>query len=249
MAVSRAAAIAGIADTIAWASAYRLTRLVDHADLYLSLFRSNRWFKKYVSVTGLGWPADDVPFLAITFHFGAGLWSLRHLKATGRFISGLMKGFNREEFPGRFVRYCYGRLRTYAISRAGVKNLVFLDKGSYFKLRNVFSARSCLVALLDVPTRRQRNAIKASLFGRDIFLPRGLIHLAAREKIPIIAYSATLDRETGARTINISELVKSDSEEVLADYLVNELKKVVYSDTASWHCWEYVDMFFVDHEK
>ncbi|MGQ9499881.1 MAG: hypothetical protein ACUVQ6_05965 [Dissulfurimicrobium sp.] len=235
-----------IEDTGAWVSVYRLTKLVDHADLYLSIFRSDRWLKKYISVTGHGWPMDNAPFLAVTFHFGAGMWSLRHLKVTGRHMSGLMKGFDRDEFSGRLVRYWYCRLRTFAISMAGVKKLIFLNNSSYFRLRNVFRPGSCLIALFDVPVGHQRNVLKTTLFGRDVRFPRGLIRLAAREKIPVIAYSVTLDRETGVRSINIAESITSDSEEVLGDYLVNEFKKTIYADTPSWHCWEYLDMFFAN---
>lgn len=238
-----------IEDTGAWASAYRLTKLVDHADLYLSIFRSDRWLKKHVAVTGCGWPMDNVPFLAITFHFGAGMWSLRHLNMTGRYISGLMKGFDRDEFSGRLVRYWYCRLRALAISMAGVKKLIFPDSGSYFRLRNVFRPGSCLVALLDVPAGHQRNVLKTKLFGREVRFPRGLIRLAAREKIPVVAYSVALDRETGARRITIAESMTSDREEILGDYLVNEFKKIIYADTPSWHCWEYIDIFFADADN
>lgn len=237
----------GIKDVYTWASAYRLTKLVDHADLYLSLFRSDRWLDKYVTVTGPGWPDDGAPFMAITFHWGAGMWSLRHLKRhlnrSKKPISGLMKGFERSEFFSRFIRYCYVKLRSYAISMAGVKNLIFLDPSSYFKLKRAVKSSPCLLALFDVPTIRQHNIINAQLFGHNMRLPRGLAYLAANEGIKIVAYSVSIDRENGLRRINISEPMISNKEEELSDYLVKEFKKAVYSDTPSWHCWEYVNLF------
>ncbi len=242
-ALGQAMSIAKITDTNAWASAYRLTKLVDHADLYLSLFRTRRWLDRYVTVTGPGWPKDGAPFLAVTFHWGAGMWSLRHLDTTDRHISGLMKGFDISEFSGRFVRYCYVKLRSYAISRAGVRNIIFLDKSSYFRLKKAIRPGSCLVALFDVPTMRQRNIINVQLFGHNIRLPRGLVHLAAKEGVRIITYSVSIDRETGFRKINISEPIISGQEEELSEHLVREFKKIVYADSPSWHCWEYIDLF------
>src|SRR5207249_8292228 len=85
-----------IAEPTTWAAAYRLIQLIDRADMWLSRFRSDRWIDHHLEVEGDAWP--DRPFVGITFHYGAGLWSIRHLCPNGRRASFLSLRFE----PGFF---------------------------------------------------------------------------------------------------------------------------------------------------
>ena len=101
----RGARSAGAADDEeGWRSALRLTRLFSFADLYLSMFRSDRWLRRHVDVSG-NWPRGA--FLAVTYHWGAGLWALRHLKAHGKRTAFLSIRFDRATFQHSRLRYWY----------------------------------------------------------------------------------------------------------------------------------------------
>ena len=247
-ALAGANSIEPVKDPRAWASAYRLVTLVDHADLYLLLFRGDSWRHKYVVIDGPGWPQGNEPFLAITFHWGAGMWSLRHLRAQGRKIAVLIRGFDKISFSGTRIRYWYAKLRTFGVVRAGVENLIFINGNSIFKLRKALRSGSCLVGLFDVSVEQQRNVLLTQLFGRRACLPRGLVYLAVKEHIPVVAYTVALDRETGYRKLRISEPLPIESEDVLLDALVGQLERAISEDPPAWHHWAGVDRFFTVHQ-
>jgi hypothetical protein len=79
-----------------WKQRYRLIRLIDHCDMFLGRTRSRRWFCRHVDVEG-AWP-DHGPFIAMTFHWGAGLWALGDLRASGVLARFLSAGID----PARF---------------------------------------------------------------------------------------------------------------------------------------------------
>ncbi|PXF59233.1 MAG: hypothetical protein C4B58_03700 [Deltaproteobacteria bacterium] len=245
-ALAGANSIEPVLDPKAWASAYRLIRLVDHADLYLLLFRRDFWRHKYVTIDSPGWPQGNKPFLAITFHWGAGMWSLRHLRAQGKKISGLMRGFDRTSFSETCIRYWYAKLRTFGVVRAGVENLVFINGTSMFKLRKAIRSGSCVVGLFDVFVEQQRNVLLTQLFGRRACLPRGLVYLAVKEHIPVVVYTMALDRKTGHRKLRISKPLPIESENVLLNALVGQLEMAISEDPPAWHHWAGVDRFFTD---
>ena len=60
-----------------WLAQRRLVTLIDHADLYLAATRSNRWMQRHLQVQGK-WPAAGQAGILATFHWGAGMWGLRH---------------------------------------------------------------------------------------------------------------------------------------------------------------------------
>src|SRR5207244_8202621 len=84
---STASALAGVRsfapidDEREWKRRYRLTRLVDHCDMFLIRIRTRRWFARYVDVEG-DTPRSG-PYIAMTFHWGAGLWAIARMHATG----------------------------------------------------------------------------------------------------------------------------------------------------------------------
>jgi hypothetical protein len=246
-ALAGANSIEPVLDPKAWASAYRLVRLVDHADLYLLLFRGDPWRHKYVTIDGPGWPQGNEPFLAITFHWGAGMWSLPHLRDQGKKISGLMRGFDRTSFSGTCIRYWHAKLEKVGIMRAGVGNLIFMNGNSIFRIREALKSGSCLVGLFDVPVDQQRNVLRTQLFGRPACLPHGLVYLAVKERIPVVAYTVALDRETGHRKLRISEPLPIESENVLLNALVGQLEGAIREDPPAWHHWAGVDRFFTMH--
>jgi len=64
-----------------WLRTRRLVTLIDHADFYLARSRSDRWMARHLSVQG-EWPSPAQPAILCTFHWGAGMWGLRHLSST-----------------------------------------------------------------------------------------------------------------------------------------------------------------------
>ncbi len=101
---------------IRWRRAWRLVQLVDHADLFIASTRRAGWIDANVSIEG-AWPATG-PILAVTCHWGAGLWALRHLARSGHPAHFLARALE-DDAPGADAwRRRYGRLRIRATERA-----------------------------------------------------------------------------------------------------------------------------------
>lgn len=247
------AALAGVASIVpvvnakAWGEAARMVRLVDHADLYLSLFRGDGWLRRYVSVTG-DWPAGNGPFIAITFHWGAGMWAFRHMRTQGRKASGLAKGVEKNSFTGNMLCYWYAKLRLSEVARAGGNNLALSGRNSLYDMKNKLREGGCIVGLMDVPVGQSRNYLPASLLGEAAYFHRGLLHLAVNSNVPVVHYSMGLDRHSGRRDLVISPPLQFKNEEELLEILATRLNELIDADPPAWHHWAGVQNFFTKGE-
>lgn len=237
------ATIGPVADAKAWSEAARMVGLVDHADVYLSLFRRDGWLHRHVTVTG-DWPVGDTPFIAITFHWGAGMWALRHLRAQGRKVSVLVRGVEKKNFSGSLLRYGYAKLRLHEVARAGGSSIVISGKKSLYEMKAKLKAGHCVVGLIDVPVGNSRNYLATRLLGETAYFPRGLLHLAVSSGVPVVVYSMGLDRQNGQRSLIVSPPLEFINEGELLEALAGRLTDLIKADSPAWHHWGSVQSFF-----
>lgn len=223
-----------------WRSALRLTRIFSFADLYLSMFRSDRWMRKYVDVSGQ-WP--EGAFLAVTYHWGAGMWALRHLKAQGKRSSFLSIRFDRTMFGNSPVRYWYALLRTRETARAGGGVETIFTGGSAGRIASAHKDNICVTALLDVPPKPDQASVPVLLFGRPARLRRGLARVAIDEKIPVVMFSMHLDRETGRLKLRIDGPLPAANETELMQHMAADFCSALDRDPESWHGWGEVQFY------
>jgi lauroyl/myristoyl acyltransferase len=233
-----------VRDSEQWLRQYRRMLMVDHADLFLSVFRRQAWLRRHVRLTGSMWPTLDSPFMAVTFHWGAGLWGLRHLKAQGRDVAVLVRDIPLGAFKGRPIVAAYAGLRSRQTAAAGGVETVRSSVNSLRELKRRLGAGQNLVALLDVPAEGKKNVLRAPFLGRIGVFPRGLAYLAAKNRIPVVAYTTGLDPESGDRLLDVSDVIESDDESVLMGFLVDRLERAIYAYPANWHQWAGVGTFF-----
>lgn len=227
-----------------WMQHYRLVLMVDRADLFLSLFRRQAWMRRHVRLTGADWPSPEIPFLAITFHWGAGLWGLRHLGLQGRAVAALVRDIPPGAFKGRPILAAYTALRSRQTAKVAGTKTVSSSVNSIRELKNRLLAGQNLLALLDVPAEGKKNVLRAPFLGREGVFPRGLPYLAAKNRIPVVAFTAGLDPATGDRTVDVSDMVISDDEDFLLRFLVGRLEHAIAARPAYWHQWSGVGAFF-----
>ena len=243
-AVAAAAGQGLVREPCDWARAFRLMRLVDHADLYLSRFRGRRWMRRFVEVQSGAWPESGGPFLAITFHWGSGLWGLRHMRQSGRPAAVLVRDIPASLFAGHPVLARYADWRTRETAAAGGGGVIYATAMSLSRIRRRFREGGNVVALLDVPPEEGQKHLECEFLGRRAAFPRGLIHLAVSEKMPVVVYDVSLDRESGKRVLNIDGLGRIEDEEALLALLVARLEEMIRRDPPSWHHWPGVAAFF-----
>ncbi len=226
------------ADETAWRRAWRLVQLVDHADLFLTLTRTDRWLERHVDVRG-AWPAAG-PFLAVTCHWGAGLWALRHLGRAGHRSRFLARRPSPAEFGDDAGRRRYMWMRIRATERATRAPVVYTG-GATAEIARALDARTSIVALCDVPLPPGRSKIEAPFRGGRLSMPRGLIALACARGLPVVTFSAGLDRATGRRQLAIAPAAVYRDQAAMAGALAVDLEALLDRDSAAWHMWPYAE--------
>ena len=225
------------ADEEQWRRAWRLTRLIDHADLFLALTRgTSAWLARHVDVIG-AWPRRG-PFLAVTNHWGAGMWALPSLRGSGHRARFLLRGIVESELRQDQCLANYGRLRV-AVSRRVLGTAMIYTGSASEEIARTWAGGMSVIGLFDVPPEPGRASISAEFGQGCIKVPLGLIRLAVEHRVPVITFAVGVDRLTGRRKLSIDPAQIWSDPADLAASLARHLDALLRSDSASWHMWPY----------
>ncbi len=225
-----------------WLQRHRLVTLIDHADFYLALTRSNRWMAGHLQVSG-AWPDPSLPGILCTFHWGAGMWALRHVAAHGLRVHLLIAPHARVSFPGRSVRYWYYRQRIRAIPRALGREPIEAT-GSPRPVLKALRSGEQVAAVVDVPADQVAASEPIELLGMPARVPRGLLRLACNDGIPVTVYGLGIRMSDGKRLLRIHQLgIRTPLEALLKEVFVH-LEQAIEEEPAAWHFWSIAPRFF-----
>lgn len=240
--IDRARAVAErhglVSDARAWQARQRLIRMVDLADAALSGLRADRWMDCHMRIEGDAAPAG--PCLFVGFHFGAGFWSLRHLRRAGHPVSFLSRPISLEEFAHAPACHAFERWRMWQVARAGGAPVIFVG-GSRDRIRGAWDAGRSVLGMVDVPPPLARRRTRVSFLGREAAFPDGLVKLAEGAGVPIMAYLGYLDAD-GKRRLALKRLPNPSTDSLQA--LVGMLETAIRQDPAAWHLWAECPSFF-----
>jgi hypothetical protein len=218
-----------VADEVSWASSHRLMRIVDHVDPALSFFRRDRYLDRHVVVDADALPA--APCLFVGFHYGTAFWALRHLRRLGYRASFLAANVTARQCPGQPLRLRFMRFRKRCVERASGAPVILVG-GSRERIASALRAGTSVVGLIDVP--EASHATSVELLGQSLQWPDGLLQIAQRAGVPVVAFIATLDA-SGARRIRL-RTVPADPARAMAA-LAALLDDAVRSESSGWHLW------------
>lgn len=226
-----------------WLLQRRLVTLVDHADFYLGRTRGERWMAKYLDVDG-HWPSAGARAVLCTFHWGAGMWGLRHLGNSSLRAHALVAPVAGAHFAGRAVLHWYARQRTAEVSRA--LGCAALDVSASLRpaIRALRQSQQ-IVAAVDVPADQVSASREITLLGMPARVPRGLLRLAVDQQAPVSVYVTGIRMNDGQRFLRIRNLPVRDSTDALVDEVFAELEAVIAEDAPAWHFWGEADRIFV----
>jgi hypothetical protein len=220
-----------------WRRHYRINRLVDGIDLWLSPARGDRWMDRNLDVKG-AWPVGG-PFVATSLHWGTGVWALRHVRRHAGPIAMILRP--EAEWHGAFSWPMRRYLRSCErwIASAGGAPIMFTGPGLTARLSDAFTAGTNLLALVDVPKGANQDGFPVEFLGRPTYFASGVINIAVEQGIPIVPYSIGLDFATGRRRLEIlPPVAANDTREVMAQ-LAAYFDRVVRRQSASWHFWPF----------
>lgn len=233
-------------DESAWLWERRLVTLVDHADLYLSLTRSDRWMQNYLTVVG-EWPSHGKPSLLCTFHWGAGMWALRHASAAGLTPNALVASLDPAYFENRRVLYRYAIARTKEVADVLQRATIDVNKN----LKRVLTALKQgepILAAIDAPADQAQASQHVTLMGMSARMPTALLRLALDKQIPVLVYTTGLDLNTGQRILEIHTPEDEASLDTMTAGVFSKLDQVMHLDPGAWHFWSEAPRIFVSSE-
>lgn len=230
-----------------WLAKRRLVTLVDHADHYLARTRSDRYMERHLIVVGQ-WPTPDRPGICMTFHWGAGMWALRHAAQHGLAAHALVAAMEGTPFEGRYVLSRYAAARTRSVGHA-LRHEPLVVSGSLRPVMQSLRRNEQVFAAVDVPSDQVDASVDVTFLGRQIRVPKGLFRVAADMGIPITVYTTGFDLETGKRRLDIAHISPMSPErntEQLAQQVFQRLERLVQSEPAFWHFWSEAPRFFAN---
>jgi len=233
-------------DEANWLWTRRLVTLVDHADHYLGLWRSDAWIRKHLRVEGT-WPAPQRGLLLLTFHWGAGYWGLRHAAAQGLRPHALVATLGSQAYQGRTILSWYAHARNANVARTlGAPTIDIAQQ-----LKQVIRAlrdNQCLLGVMDVPADHAKASLPVTVLGMQASVPRGLLRLAVDQQVPIVLYVTGLNTANGSRFLTLQQMDAGTSVEDLAQRVFAELDKTIALNAPAWHFWAIAERFFQSTE-
>jgi hypothetical protein len=212
----------------------RFLQLLDFADLYLvRRARLSAPPAAHFTVEG-EWPGG--PFIAVSFHYGNGLWMLRDLLRKGRRTTVVAAPFEPGDYKGQRIHLAYARTRHREMERSAGAAAAYRP-GVREKLVHALAQGEAVMSLLDLPPRLvSANQRPVALLGQRASLPIGVFQLAAALKVPLVPFWIEIDR-VGIRKLVIERA--RDAQDVAANltYFAALLDELVRRDPAAWYFW------------
>lgn len=241
-ALAQAQRLVGVPEPAAWLAERRLTTLVDHCDYFLEHLRSDRWMARHLQVRGQ-WPAAGQPNILLTFHWGAGMWALRHAAANGIHAHALVAAPLRAHFADRSVAFQYIRSRIDSVAR--ILGRPTLDASlSLRPALEALRANEQVLAVVDVPVDQIASSHPITLLGLQARAPKALFRLAVQQQIPVTVFVAGMESDTGVRTLRIAPLGTYEEIEPLIRDVYAELERAMQHNAPAWHFWSEAERFF-----
>jgi len=241
-ALEQAQARGVVEDSRAWLARRRLTTLVDHADFYLERTRSDAWMQRHVEVDG-AWPPPDQAGMLLTFHWGAGMWALRHAARHGLRPHALAAIPEPAHFAGNTIAYLYSHHRIAAVTCA-LRQPALDVQASLRPVLRALEARQQVLAVVDVPADQTATSHPVQLCGIDARVPNALFRLAVQRRIPVTVFLSGIDVANSRRTLRIRQLGVYKDQEALIRDVYAELDRAMATDPAAWHFWSEAERFF-----
>lgn len=225
-----------------WMAERRLVTLVDHADFFLSKFRSAHWLARHVTVEG-AWPASGQAAILCTFHWGAGTWALRHARLAGMQARMMVAGLDSPAYSGRPVMFAYAWRRVAMIARE-LGSPTLDTSASLRTVVRTLEDGNQVMAVVDVPSDEVDASCTVELLGRPARMPRALLRLAVQRRLPIVVFLCGIDLRSGHRWISINTLGHYASVDGLASDVFSRLDEAIRRCPTLWHFWAQAPRFW-----
>lgn len=229
-----------------WKIKFRLLKLVDQTDSYLTLFRGQRWCQRYVIEYGK-WPEHAAPSVFLTYHWGAGNWIWPILRAKGIPAYFLARKPEISDLGFSFLAAWYGHFRAWSLIRIGSLGPLFTGGSAPSILRALHNGQS-VMGMLDIPGSTSRRTKVLPLLDGKVRLPVGLANLARQANVSVTLFSFGLDFNTGRRTLYLEPLPEDFTAESILEAYVKHLNHKLILQSEAWQIWGEAPLLFIAND-
>lgn len=222
---------------------YRLTRLVDHADFWLSRTRHHSFLKKYVDNHAAFEQQPDA-FVGCFFHWCAGLWAVRALRVSGRDSAVLAGRFSARSMGGSYLAYLYGKLRLKELARNSGLPLIYAP-GTIKQSEQVMQQGNSVIGTPDVPPTETRYGKAVRLFDQPAMFAEGLLMIAKRGGLPVVVFTLALNEDTGRRSLRTWPMLDADDPQALQT-MVDVWQGLLEEKPWAFTLWSMMPAFFAN---
>lgn len=234
--------IDGISAETQWKRSRRLVTMVDHADFYLARTRTKRWMRRHLVVEG-HWPEQGRAAVLCTFHWGAGMWALRHAASEGMQAHMLVASLQGAHFGGRPIMHVYAKWRTAQIARELGRPTID-TAASLRPVLDALAKQNQIMAVVDVPADAMDGSIVVELLGEKASVPKGLLRLVVQKKLPLTLFITGIDLKNGERFLHLKTLDMATDLQVLSQEVFSWLDAYIREHPPAWHFWSEAPRFF-----
>ncbi len=212
----------------------RFLQMLDLADFYLAHKTRRATPPAGHFVVDGEWPSG--PFIAVSFHYGNGMWMLRDLLRKGRSTTVVAAPFEPGDYKGRRIYLGYSRARYRAMERSAGAPAAYRPRVRD-KLVAALAHGDVVMSLLDLPPRLvPANQQVVEILDQTASLPLGVFQLAASIDVPVVPFWVEIDAR-GVRKLVID--TPRDPHDPAANlvYFAALLDRLIRQDPAAWHFW------------
>lgn len=236
---SGAEPVLGAAADIGFARRAQFVRLLDVIDAPLSLLRSDAHLHDWWDVEG-EWPKDS-PCLAISLHYGNGLWALRHLQLHGHRTHLIAQRIESAWFKRRPVTRAVMAFREWRVRRL-MQMPIIHSGGARARSLEAMRKGCSIVAVLDNPQGLDRGVVPVHMFGRRLALHTGILHLGLEAGLPVVPYLTSIEAN-GRRRLRIGPTLRESNVTAICTGLEAWFAPLIEADPAGWHLWPHIREF------
>ena len=232
-ALLQATAQGAVTDPKAWCRRRRLVTLLDHVDVYRSMWRP-RWMKSFVTHNGPR-PQPGQAQVVGTLHWGAGLWVLRALRQSGLKVHAMAAPLDSRYFPGRPIQWAYARMRMGHVSVLLGTPLLDVSQSMRPALQ-ALRHQETVLAVLDVPADNFSSGAEVECYGSRWRVPEGVLRLVHERKYPLYLFTAGIG-SFGSRYVQWLALPQASSQQECNQQVFDVLNRCIQEASADWHLW------------
>ncbi len=234
------------ADPAALRRRRRFYVLLDHIDLYWTRWRGDRFVRDHIDVRG-AWPDDGKPFVVVLYHWGNGLFALRHLALAGYTAHLVLRPTDEAQLGHRPLQIWYDRARAATAAALGGAPIIFWGGAKARIAAALDRPWHAVLGMVDVPPTETHSLTPVTLLGKPTAFTHGLVQIARARGLRLVSAHLGFDAALRQRTLEIDPPLDAAALDmaVLMQRLAERLDVKIREDPAAWWLWAWVDQFFV----